>query len=117
CFIQNQGGGLRQEANQALKDSNAQLMAQNYPHLSSEQQQKMAQMPQNWAMLRLAWKKGSDADRQKMVAQWQPAAQSSRPAEFDAAFARYNALIAKDARTVSEQELLRTAQDCDALAQ
>src|SRR5260370_15700494 len=117
CFIRNQAGGPRQEANQALKDSNAQLIAQKYPKLSSDSQQKLAQMPQNWAMVRLEWVKGSEADRQKMVAKWQPMVQPSRPAEVDAAFARYNALIAKDARTVSEQELLRTAQDCDDLAQ
>jgi hypothetical protein len=116
CFIRNLAGGPRQEANQALKDSNAQLIAQKYPTLSSDSQQKLAQMPQNWAMVRLEWVKGSEADRQKMVAQWQPMVQPSRPAEVDAAFARYSALIAKDARTVPEQELLRTAQDCDALA-
>jgi len=117
CFTRNQSGGPHQDANQAVKDSNAEVMAQNYPQLSSEQQQKLAAMPQNWAQVRMMWVKGSEADRQKMVAQWRPAAQSGRPAEVDAAFARYNALLAEDARNVSEQELLRTAQDCDALAQ
>jgi hypothetical protein len=33
------------------------------------------------------------------------------------AAARYNAFLKKDARTVSEEELLRTATDCDTVAQ
>jgi hypothetical protein len=122
CFMHNQGGGPRQEANQALKDSNAQLLAQNYPKLSSEQQQKLAQMPQNWAMLRVAWVKGSESDRQKMRAEFQqPAVQPGPQADprrdaASEAYARYEAFLKKEARTVSEQELLRTATDCDTVA-
>ena len=122
CFMRNQGGGPRQEANQALKDSNAQLLTQNYPKLSSEQQQKLAQMPQNWAMLRVAWVKGSESDRQKMGAEFQqPAVQPGPQADprrdaASEAYARYEAFLKKEARTVSEQELLRTATDCDTVA-
>jgi hypothetical protein len=52
------------------------------PKLSSEQQQKLAQMPQNWAMLRVAWVEGSESDRRKMVAEFQqPAVQPGPQAD------------------------------------
>jgi hypothetical protein len=75
-------------------------------------------------MLRLAWVKGSEADRQKMVAQWRPMAQPSQPVNHptdtanDAATrCQLAAFLNKDARTMSEQELLRDAADCDTLVQ
>jgi hypothetical protein len=122
CFMRNQGGGPRQEANQALKDSTAQLLAQNYSKLSPEQQQKLAQMPQKWATVRISWMRSSEAGRQKMRAQWQPAVQSSpqtdhRWDEAHEAAARYEVFLEKDASTVSQQELLRHATDCDTVAQ
>jgi hypothetical protein len=123
CFIRNQTGGPRQEANQALKDSNAQLIAQKYPKLSSDSQQKLAQMPQNWAMVRLQWVKGSEADRQKMVAQWQPVVQPSPQADnrFNEAHKTADncleASLKKDVPTASTEELLRGAADCGTVAQ
>jgi hypothetical protein len=124
CFIRNQGGAPRQEADQAFKDANAAQLAQNYPKLSSEQQQKLAQMPQDWAMLRLAWVKGSEADRRKMVAQWQPTVQPSPQGELPHGTAANDpgancALAAfenKDTRTMSEFQLLQAATDCDTAA-
>jgi hypothetical protein len=74
-------------------------------------------------MMRLAWVKGSEADRQKMLAEFQPAAmQPSEPANHlretatDAA-AKCEASLKKDAHTMAEFELLMGAADCDTLVQ
>jgi hypothetical protein len=123
CFIRSHGSGSRQEADQAFKDANAAQLAQNYPKLSSEQQQKLAQMPQDWAMLRLAWVKGSEADRQKMVAQWRPMVQPSQPVDpptdtvSDAAAKCEEVFLKKDAATTGDFELMLGGRYCATFAQ
>jgi hypothetical protein len=72
-------------------------------------------------MLRLAWLTGKDADRQKILASWQPAVNPSQPTDprLTAALeaeARVYAFENRDANTVSEQELLRAAKDAEIVA-
>jgi hypothetical protein len=122
CFIRNHAGAPHQEADQAFKVASAAELAQNYPKLSSEQQQKLAQMPQDWAMLRLAWAKGSEADRQKMLSQWQPMVQPSQPlnqptdSAGDAAAKCEEVFLKKDAATTGDFELMMGAVYCDTFA-
>jgi hypothetical protein len=122
CFTKNEGGGPRLDCNQALKNSYAQQLAQTFRALPPEQQKKLAEMPQTWASLRLGWATSSEADRQKMRAQWQPAGQATPPEDprwvaAEAAAARANAFGKKDPETVSDQELLAAAKDANTVAQ
>ena len=120
CFTQNEGGGPRLNCDQALKDGYAQQFAQKYGTLSAEQQKRLADMPRTWALLRVAWAKGSEAERQNMRRQWQSPSPTGSPdrraEEADAAAARYEAFRKRDPNTVTDQELLQVAQDCDTVA-
>jgi hypothetical protein len=121
CFVRNQSGAPHLEATQAVKDDFAHALTENWAKYPPEQQKDLAEMPQKWAMLRLAWLTGKDADRQKILASWQPAVNPSQPADprLTAALeaqARVNAFENKDANTVSDQELLRAAKDAEIVA-
>jgi hypothetical protein len=121
CFVRNQSGGRHLDATQAVKDDFAHALTENWAKYPPEQQEALAEMPQKWAMLRLAWLTGKDADRQKILASWQPAVNPSQPADprLTAALeaeARVYAFENRDANTVSEQELLRAAKDAEIVA-
>ena len=121
CFVHNQSGGPHMDANQTVKDDFARTLTENYAKYSPEQQKALSQMSQKWAMLRLAWLTGKDADRQKILASWQPVVNPSRPADPQLAAAleaeaRSDAFVKTDPNTVSDQDLLRAAKDADLVA-
>ncbi len=121
CFIRNQTGGPHMDATETVKDHFAHELMGNYAKFSPEKQKDLSQMPQKWTLLRFLWVKGKDADRQKILAAWQPivnAGQSADPQLTAAseALTRVDAFKAKDPTTVSEQELLLAAKDADLVA-
>jgi hypothetical protein len=121
CFIRNQSGGAHLEATPAMKDEFARALTENYPKYSPEKQKSLSEMPQKLALVRFLWLKGTDADRQKILAGWQPIVNPSQPADpqlaaATEALARVEAFKAKDPNTVSEKELLSAAKDADIVA-
>jgi len=121
CFVRNQSGGPHMDATPTVKDDFARTLTENYAKYSPEQQKALSQMSQKWAMLRLAWLTGKDADRQKILASWQPVVNPSRPADPQLAAAleaeaRSDAFVKTDPNTVSDQDLLRAAKDADLVA-
>jgi hypothetical protein len=121
CFIRNQSGGARMEATPAVKDDFAHALTENYAKYSPEKQKSLSEMPQKLALVRFLWLKGTDADRQKILAGWQPLVNPSQPADpqlaaATEALARVEAFKAKDPNTVSEKEILSAAKDADLVA-
>jgi hypothetical protein len=119
CFEQNEGGGLHMDCNQALKDMYAQQFAQSYGTLPSEQKNKLALFPQVWAWTRLSWATASEADRQKLRVKWQQRMGANGQTESAAstAIARHYEFLKRDPNSVTEQELIEAAKDCDTAAQ
>ena len=120
-FVRNQSGAPHMDVTQAVKDDLAHAIAETYPKHSAEQQKAFSEMPQEWAAMRLAWLTGKDADRQKILAAWQPVVNASPPADAQQAaaseaMARAYAFEKRDEKTVSNQELLQAAKDADLVA-
>ena len=121
CFVRDQSGGSHLDANQTVKDDFAHTLRENWAKYPPEQQKALSEMPQKLALVHLVWVKGTDADRQKILAQFQPIVNPSPPADprvaaMLEAITRAQAFFTRDANTVSEQELLRAAQDADLIA-
>jgi hypothetical protein len=121
CFIHNQSGAPPMDATQAVKDTFARGLSNSWAQYSPEQQKNLSEMPQKWPLLVLAWVKGKDADRQKIVAAWLPAVNPGQPADPQLVAAlqaetRSNAFVIRDPNTVSEQDLLGAAKDADLVA-
>ena len=109
------------EATEAVKDDFAKELTESDAKYSLEKQKDLSQMPQKWALVRYLWVKGKDADRQKILAAWQPIVAPKQPADPQLAAAsealmRVEAFKAKDPNTVSEPELLSAAKDADLVA-
>jgi hypothetical protein len=88
CLVRNQSGAPHMEATQAVKDDFAHTLAANWATYSPEQQKTFSEMPQKWALVRFFWIKGKDADRQKIMAAWQPVVNPSQPADRQLAAAQ-----------------------------
>ena len=116
CFLRNQSGGAHMDANQTVKDDFAHTLTANWAKYPPEQQKALSEMPQKLAMVHLAWVKGTDADRQKILAQFQPIVNLRDGRDRTALMYAAQAFFTRDANTVSEQELLRGAQDADLIA-
>jgi hypothetical protein len=121
CFIRNQSGGALLEATPALKDEFARSLTESYPKDSPEKQKSLSEMPQKLALVRYLWMKGTEADRHKILAAWQPIVNPSQPSDPQLAaatdaLARVDAFKAKDPNTVSEKEMLSAAKDADLVA-
>jgi hypothetical protein len=121
CFIRNQSGAPHMDATQPAKDDFARILTENWAKYSPGKQKGFSEMPQQWALVRYAWAKGKDADRQKILAAWQPVVYPGSPADPQQAaawqaIARSEAFIKRDGNTVSEQELLQAAKDADLVA-
>ena len=121
CFVRNQSGAPHMDATQAVKDDFAHALTENWAKYPPEQQKALSEMSQKWALVRFRWVKGKDAERQEILAAWQPIVNPSQPPDSQLAAAReaaarVNAFTLRDANTVSEQELFRAAQDADLIA-
>jgi hypothetical protein len=121
CFVRNQSGAPHMDATQAVKDGFAHALTENWAKYPPEQQKALSEMSQKWALVRFRWVKGKDAERQEILAAWQPIVNPSQPADSQLAAAReaaarVNAFTQKNANTMSEQELLQAAQDADLIA-
>jgi hypothetical protein len=122
CFVRNQSGAPHMDSTQAVKDDFAHALTENWAKYPPEQQKALSEMSQKWALVHFRWVKGKDADRQTILAAWQPIVNPSQPADSQLAAAReaaarVNAFTQRDANTTSEQELLQAAQDADLIAQ
>ncbi len=108
------------DADQTVKDDFARTLTANWAKYPPEQRKAFSEMPQKLALVHLAWVKGTDADRQKILAQWQPVVNPNQPADPRVAeleaITRSQAFFKRDANTVSEQELLRAVRDADLIA-
>lgn len=121
CFVRNQSGAPHMDATQAVKDDFAHMLTENWAKYPPEQQKALSEMPQKWALVHFAWVKGKDAERQRILAAWQPVVNPSPPADpqqaaASEAMARSYAFAKRDANTVSDQELLQAAKDVDLVA-
>jgi hypothetical protein len=121
CFVRNQSGAPHMEATQAVKDDFAHTLTANWATYPPEQQKALSEMSQKWALVRFAWVKNKAADRQTIMAAWQPIVNPSQPADrqlaaAQEAAARSNDFVKRDANTVSDQELIEAAKDADLAA-
>jgi hypothetical protein len=121
CFVRNQSGAPHMDATQAVKDDFAHTLTENWATYPPEKQKALSEMPQKWPLVLFAWVKGKDAERQKILAAWQPVVNPSPPADpqqaaASEAMARAYAFAKRDANTVSDQELLQAAKDVDLVA-
>jgi hypothetical protein len=121
CFVRNQSGAPHMDATQAVKDDFAHTLTENWTTYPPEKQKALSEMPQKWPLVLFAWVKGKDAERQKILAAWQPVVNPSPPADpqqaaASEAMARAYAFAKRDAKTVSDQELLQAAKDVDLVA-
>jgi hypothetical protein len=121
CFIRNQSGTPHMDATQAVKDSIAHTVTESWAKNSPEQQQDLSEMPRTWALVRFAWERNKGDERQRILAAWQPVVNPSpqrSPQQLAAidAMARAYAFAKRDAKTVSDQELLQAAKDVDLVA-
>lgn len=102
-------------------NSAAQRLSQVYPALRPEQQNELSEMPQKLALVLWQWGTSSEADRQKIRAQWGvvlPNVPENDPqwVAADAAANRVIAFARKDPQKVTEQELQRAAKDAEMAA-
>ena len=121
CFIRNQSGAPHMDATAAVKDEFARTLTENWAKFPPEQQKVLSEMPQKWALLHFAWVRNKGDERQRIMAAWQPVVNpgaSGDPQQVAAseAMARAYAFAKRDAKTVSEQELLQAAKDVDLVA-
>ena len=119
CFVHNQSSGPKAEVTDALKDAFARELAANWAGYSPQDRTFYAQMPRELAAVRLVWATGTDADRQKILAKWQPIVNPGQSGHQQLAAAqeavnRVSAFLKRDPNTVSDQELLATAKDAEA---
>lgn len=118
CFTLTLTTGQTVECTQERLDYGAQHLAQNYPAMSPEEQKRISEMPQTFALMRLEWIKSSEAGREKIRAQWRviPPAEDPQLAAAVAAAERIAAFAKIDPEKVTEQELQAAAKDADTAA-
>jgi hypothetical protein len=121
CFIHNQSGAPHMDATPAVKDDFARTLTENWAKFPPEHQKALSEMPQKWALVHFAWVRNKGDERQRIMAAWQPVVNPSAsgdPQQVAAseAMARAYAFAKRDAKTVSDQELLQAAKDVDLVA-
>jgi hypothetical protein len=121
CFIRNQSGAPHMDATPAVKDDFARTLTENWAKFPPEQQKALSEMPQKWALVHFAWVRNKGDERQMIMAAWQPVVNPGAPGDpqqvaASEAMARAYAFAKRDAKTVSDQELLQAAKDVDLVA-
>jgi hypothetical protein len=121
CFIRNQSGAPHMDATPAVKDDFARTLTENWAKFPPEQQKALSEMPQKWALVHFAWVRNKGDERQMIMAAWQPvvnpgAAGDPQQVAASEAIARAYVFSKRDAKTVSDQELLQAAKDVDLAA-
>jgi hypothetical protein len=121
CFIRNQSGAPHMDASPAVKDDFARTLTENWAKFPPEQQKALSEMPQKWALVHFAWVRNKGDERQMIMAAWQPVVNPGAPGDpqqvaASEAMARAYAFAKRDAKTVSDQELLQAAKDVDLVA-
>src|ERR1019366_642129 len=121
CFIRNQSGAPHMDATPAVKDDFARTLTENWAKFPPEQQKALSEMPQKWALVHFAWVRNKGDERQVIMAAWQPVVNPGAPGDpqqvaASEAVARAYAFAKRDAKTVSDQELLQAAKDVDLVA-
>jgi hypothetical protein len=121
CFIRNQSGAPHMDATPAVKDDFARTLTENWAKFPPEQQKALSEMPQKWALVHFAWVRNKGDERQMIMAAWQPVVNPGAPGDpqqvaASEAMARAYAFAKRDAKTVSDQELLQGAKDVDVVA-
>jgi hypothetical protein len=121
CFIRNQSGAPHMDATPAVKDDFARTLTENWAKFPPEQQKALSEMPQKWALVHFAWVRNKGDERQMIMAAWQPIVNPGAPGDpqqvaASEAMARAYAFAKRDAKTVSDQELLQAAKDVDLVA-
>jgi hypothetical protein len=121
CFIRNQSGAPHMDATPAVKDDFASTLRENWAKFPPEQQKAFSEMSQKWALMNFAWVRNKGDERKTIMAAWQPIVNpgaSGDPQQVAAseAMARAYAFAKRDAKTVSDQELLQAAKDVDLVA-
>ncbi len=115
CFKQFQTGGPR--CQQAQKETYARELANTFPTFPPALQREFAEIPQLWALTRIVWLVGPESTRAKLRAEWRPqetvSTSDPRWVAADNAATRVNALLKRNIDTVTDQELLAAAKDCD----
>ena len=109
------------DATPAVKDDFARTFTENWAKFPPAQQKAFSEMPQKWALVHFAWVRNKGDERQRIMAAWQPVINpgaSGDPQQVAAseAMARSYAFAKRDAKTVSDQELLQAAKDVDLVA-
>jgi hypothetical protein len=121
CFIRNQSGAPHMDATPAVKDDFARTLTENWAKFPPEQQKALSEMPQKWALVHFAWVRNKGDERQMIMAAWQPVVNPGAPGDpqqvaASEAMARAYAFAKREAKTVSDQELLQAAKDVDLVA-
>ena len=121
CFIRNQSGAPHMDATPAVKDDLARTLTENWAKFPPEQQKALSEMSQKWALVHFAWVRNKGDERQMIMAAWQPVVNPGAPGDpqqvaASEAIARSYAFAKRDAKTVSDQELLQAAKDVDLVA-
>jgi hypothetical protein len=121
CFIRNQSGAPHMDATPAVKDVFARTLTENWAKFPPEQQKALSETSQKWALVHFAWVRNKGDERKKIMAAWQPVVNPGAPGDpqqvaASEAMARSYAFAKRDAKTVSDQELLQAAKDVDLVA-
>jgi hypothetical protein len=121
CFIRNQSGAPHMDATPAVKDDFARTLTENWAKFPPEQQKALSEMPQKWALVHFAWVRNKGDERQMIMAAWQSVVNPGAPGDpqqvaASEAMARAYAFAKREAKTVSDQELLQAAKDVDLVA-